>query len=332
MATVANLKDRPDLRAALDAADQHGDAVRIDRRTRWGNPFVIGRHGNRDEVIERYRTWLWGKIERGEIAPAELAALNGKTLLCHCAPRPCHGDVLAKAAAWAHAKIAAAMAQPTRIEPKERLIPGPVYAGAGARRTPPTVLAGMQDMARELGAAGWYLRTGGAKGADDAFARAAPPAKRSVLVPWRGYNGWQAFACHVLRADEIGAMRRAAARLHPAWERCPPRVRDLHARNVMVVLGSGMAYPADAVVCWTDRGRVSGGTGMTIRLARDHGIPVFNLAEIEPAQAMRRLEGIAASVTAELARRKAEERTRKAGRSASSHEARGGGRARSMRL
>ena len=332
MATVANLKDRPDLRAALDAADEHGDAVRIDRRTRWGNPFVIGRHGSRAEVIERYRIWLWGKIEKGEIALADLAALNGKTLLCHCAPKPCHGDVLAKAAAWANAKIAADMARPTRVEPKERLIQGPVYAGVGARRTPPTVLAGMQDMARELGAAGWYLRTGGAKGADEAFARGAHPAKRSVWVPWRGYNGWQSFACTVLRADELGIMRRVAARHHPAWERCPPRVRDLHARNVMVVLGSSMAYPADAVVCWTDRGRVSGGTGMAIRLARAHDIPVFNLAEIEPAQAMRRLEGIAASVTAELARRKAEERTREAGQSAAPHEARGGGKGRSMRL
>ena len=153
-----------------------------------------------------------------------------------------------------------------------------------------------------------------------------------MWVPWRGYNGWQSFACTVLREDELGIMRRAAARHHPAWERCPPKVRDLHARNVAVLLGSGMAYPADAVICWTERGRVSGGTGMTIRIARAHGIPVFNLAETEPAQAMRRLEGIAASVTAELARRKAEERTREAGRTASPHEARGGGRGRSMRL
>ena len=270
-------------------------------------------------MIGRYRTWLWGKIERGEIALADLGRLNGKTLLCQCAPRPCHGDILAKAAAWAHAKIGADMARPARDAPKERLIPGPVYAGAGARRTPPAVLAAMRDMARVLVADGWYLRTSGAAGADTAFAQAAPPGQRTVLVPWRGYNGWQAFACSVLPADQMGAMRRAAARHHPAWERCPPAVRDLHARNVAVLLGSGIAYPADAVVCWTELGRVSGGTGMAIRLARGHGIPVFNLAETEPAQAMRRLEGIAASVKAELARRKAEARILGAGRSASPH-------------
>ena len=40
--TVVNMKDRPDLRAALEGTNEHGDVVRIDRRTRWGNPFVIG--------------------------------------------------------------------------------------------------------------------------------------------------------------------------------------------------------------------------------------------------------------------------------------------------
>ena len=33
------MRDRPDLRAALEGAEEHGDAVRIDRRTRWGKPI-----------------------------------------------------------------------------------------------------------------------------------------------------------------------------------------------------------------------------------------------------------------------------------------------------
>ena len=295
--TVVNMKNRPDLRAALDGADEHGDVVRIDRRTRWGNPFVIGRHGNREEVIERYRAWLWGKLRKGEIQVAELAALNGKTLACQCGP-PCHGNVLVKAAAWAHAKIAPGVARTAREAPEERQTPAPIYAGVGARRTPPAVLASMRDMARELGALGWHLRTGGAAGADSAFARAAPEGQRTVFVPWQGYNRWDAAACRVLGAREIEAMREAAAAHHPAWERCGEKVRDLHARNVAVLLGADMGQAVDAMVCWTDRGRVSGGTGMAIRLARHHGLPVLNLAETEPREAMRRLEGIAASVTA----------------------------------
>ena len=51
------------------------------------------------------------------------------------------------------------------------------------------------------------------------------------------------------------------------------------------------------------QGRVSGGTGMAIRLARHHGVPVLNLAETDPREALRRLEGIAVSVGASLSRR-----------------------------
>ena len=38
IATLVNMKNRPDLRGALDGADEHGDVVRIDRRTRWETP------------------------------------------------------------------------------------------------------------------------------------------------------------------------------------------------------------------------------------------------------------------------------------------------------
>ena len=357
MATVVNMKHSPELRAALDGVDEHGDVVRIDRRTRWGNPFFIGRHGSREEIIERYRTWLWDKVKKGEIQVAELAALNGKTLACQCGP-PCHGDVLVKAAAWAQERIAPRVAQTAREVPQEGWTRAPVYAGVGARRTPSPVLALMRDMARELAVRGWHLRTGGAPGADSAFAGVAPVGQFTVFVPWRGYNGWDAFAnvgapvCRVLGADELDAMRAAAAPHHPAWERCPDRVRDLHARNVAVLLGADMGQAVEAMVCWTDRGRVSGGTGMAIRLARHYGVPVLNLAETDPREAMRRLESIAASMGTSFSRRgdgqehplsdgsaerrrdgKGEDRSQAtAGRSRSPDETRSGGRKLSMRV
>ncbi len=94
---IANLKHEPD-------AVRNG-AVRIDRRTRWGNEFVIGRDGTRDEVIALYRAELWRRIRAGEVSLDELAALHGKRLACHCAPLPCHGEVLARAAAWAARRL-----------------------------------------------------------------------------------------------------------------------------------------------------------------------------------------------------------------------------------
>ena len=77
------------------------NAVRIDRRTRWGNPYRIGRDGTREEVIERYRETLWRRIRNGEIDMKELAALDGKTLACWCTPQRCHGEILSRAAIWA---------------------------------------------------------------------------------------------------------------------------------------------------------------------------------------------------------------------------------------
>ena len=96
---IANLKHEPD-------AVRNG-AVRIDRRTKWGNEFVIGRDGTRDEVIALYRADLWRRIRAGEVSLDELAALHGKRLACHCAPLPCHGEVLARAAAWAARRLSA---------------------------------------------------------------------------------------------------------------------------------------------------------------------------------------------------------------------------------
>ena len=49
-----------------------------------------------------------------------------------------------------------------------------VYAGIGARATPTAVLADMRVIAEWLARTGWHLSTGGAEGADTAFAEGAP--------------------------------------------------------------------------------------------------------------------------------------------------------------
>ena len=91
-------------------------------------------------------------------------------------------------------------------------------------------------------------------------------------------------------------MRPLAQPHHGAWERCSAKVRDLHARNVAVLLGTDLRQPAHAVVCWTRDGQDHGGTGLAIRLAQHHRIPVLNLAEMDVRAAMDRLERIAQSL------------------------------------
>ena len=72
---------------------QPGD-VRIDRRTKWGNPFVLGKDGTREEVIRKYDAWMKQRIRDGDITQDEFLPLHGKRLACWCAPLDCHGDVL----------------------------------------------------------------------------------------------------------------------------------------------------------------------------------------------------------------------------------------------
>lgn len=67
------------------------EVVYIGRGSKWGNPFVIGRDGDRAEVIRLYREYL---LSRPDLL-AEVRSLKGKTLGCYCKPQACHGDLLA---------------------------------------------------------------------------------------------------------------------------------------------------------------------------------------------------------------------------------------------
>ena len=70
-------------------------AIYIGRPSKWGNPFVIGRDGNRKDVIKRYEAWLETQPKLKEEMKKEL---RGKDLLCYCSPLPCHGDVILRIA------------------------------------------------------------------------------------------------------------------------------------------------------------------------------------------------------------------------------------------
>lgn len=65
--------------------------VFIGRGSIWGNPFVQGKDGTREEVILDYADWL---AEQPHLL-RKLPSLKGKSLGCYCYPQPCHGDVLA---------------------------------------------------------------------------------------------------------------------------------------------------------------------------------------------------------------------------------------------
>lgn len=68
--------------------------VYIGRPSKWGNPFTLTPGADRDAVIARYATWV---VTQPHLMAA-LGELRGKVLGCWCAPKSCHGDVLARLA------------------------------------------------------------------------------------------------------------------------------------------------------------------------------------------------------------------------------------------
>lgn len=78
----------------MEWGDKSPSYVYIGRGSIWGNPFRIGKDGLRKEVLKKYEAWLETQPELLRRIPE----LQGKILGCFCAPKLCHGDVLAKKA------------------------------------------------------------------------------------------------------------------------------------------------------------------------------------------------------------------------------------------
>jgi len=70
-------------------------AVFVDRRTKWGNPFVLKSEADRDFVCDEYEKWLLANDDLMDVLVSELRGLD---LICNCAPKRCHADLLLKLA------------------------------------------------------------------------------------------------------------------------------------------------------------------------------------------------------------------------------------------
>ena len=79
MAKVINIRDKKGA----------PNEVYIGRGSKWGNPYKIGVHGTREDVVKKYDSYA-----RLNFYPEDLDELRGKILVCYCKPKSCHGDVL----------------------------------------------------------------------------------------------------------------------------------------------------------------------------------------------------------------------------------------------
>jgi len=89
-AVIANQQRDKNL---IQWAERNGKAVRVDRGSLYGNPFILGADGDRDAVCNAYeKSYMPNKPSILKALPA----LKGKVLICHCYPERCHAESLIK--------------------------------------------------------------------------------------------------------------------------------------------------------------------------------------------------------------------------------------------
>jgi len=83
------------------------NTVKVDRSTKWGNPFKVGEDGTARDCVDFYAILLQGglllateaepelQIKSRAVVRSCLHELRGKNLACWCRKdKPCHADVL----------------------------------------------------------------------------------------------------------------------------------------------------------------------------------------------------------------------------------------------
>lgn len=84
--TVINIRGIRDLRGVQ----------LIDRTTIHGNPFILGKHGNRDAVCDAHETYFMMRIAEDPVFRRLVLELKDGVLGCWCAPLRCHGHTIAR--------------------------------------------------------------------------------------------------------------------------------------------------------------------------------------------------------------------------------------------
>lgn len=214
--------------------DNCRDAFYVGRMLRYGNtslgnPYAIGRDGDRKTVIEKYRVWLSARIAEPDpvVCTALLSIQKNQSLFCHCTPQECHGEVISAIVDDAQSTL--------RHHPQKTFR----YAGIGSRSTPQPVLDQMEKVAHRLSELGYTLLSGGADGADSAF-ESGCFGNKEIYLPWPNFRHLQ--GRHYVTLPTTEAFRVASV-VHPAWSRLKDSAKSLMARNSHQVLGANLRSP-----------------------------------------------------------------------------------------
>lgn len=147
------------------------------------------------------------------------------------------------------------------------------YTGIGARKTPEPMLENIRRAAVFMANHGYTLRSGAADGADKAFEEGCDSVqgKKEIYLPWENFNGHKS---NLWKPGKIA--HNVAEKYHPTWDKLSDGAKKMMARNVNQMFGIHLTQNTKLVICWTPEGKITGGTGQALRIAKDFKIPVIN--------------------------------------------------------
>lgn len=108
--TLREQKEKPWLKyiwSKRGGQDYPSDAILCDRTTGFGNPFVVGIHGDQNQCCYKFDQWIvhgtnFGNKnatpERRQWVLDNLKRLKGQNVVCWCKPKPCHTETLVRLA------------------------------------------------------------------------------------------------------------------------------------------------------------------------------------------------------------------------------------------
>jgi hypothetical protein len=151
------------------------------------------------------------------------------------------------------------------------------FAGIGSRETPNGIKPMIEEVCSILSKNEFILRSGGAPGADSMFEEYYL-GEKEIYLPWKAFNqNTSDLFLESFNAQIILEAREIAKKYHPNWTGLSGSAKNLMTRNTFQILGQNLSTPSKFIVCWTQGGNIKGGTGQAMRIAKDLGIPIFNL-------------------------------------------------------
>jgi hypothetical protein len=143
----------------------------------------------------------------------------------------------------------------------------------GHRKSPPEILETIEKIAEFFAKKGWILRSGGAEGVDFFAEKGFDKAggKKEIYLPWKGFNDNKS------QLQWSQQNWNEASKHHDNWVNLKMAVKQLHSRNMAIILGLDNKTPSDLIVAYTVDGEEVGGTSTGLKCGRAHDIDIFNL-------------------------------------------------------